>query len=145
MNQSPFRSAPLALIFTLAALLLPQVTLAQLMQPQPAAPVDGEIDSIVALVDESVILRSELDAAIGNIVIVAVAAIGGAGGPCVVAVRAEAVVAAAVPVAVAVDHRDARALVATTVPLRLVPSRVELLIQHLTAAVEDARTVKAEG
>ena len=67
MKVSPYRSAPLALIFMLAAL-LPQAALAQLVQPQPAAPVDGEIDSIVALVDESVILRSELDNAIGGIV-----------------------------------------------------------------------------
>ena len=67
MKVSPYRSAPLALIFTLAAL-LPQAALAQLVQTQPAAPVDGEIDSIVALVDESVILRSELDTAIGGIV-----------------------------------------------------------------------------
>jgi peptidyl-prolyl cis-trans isomerase SurA len=68
MKASPKRSAPLALIFMLAALLLPQAAFAQLVQSQPAAPVDGEIDSIVALVDESVILRSELDAAIGGIV-----------------------------------------------------------------------------
>ena len=68
MKASPKRSAPLALIFMLAALLLPQAAFAQLVQPQPAAPVDGEIDSIVALVDESVILRSELDAAISGIV-----------------------------------------------------------------------------
>ena len=67
MKVSPYRSAPLALIFMLAAL-LPQAALAQLVQTQPAAPVDGEIDSIVALVDESVILRSELDTAIGGIV-----------------------------------------------------------------------------
>ena len=68
MKASPKRSAPLALIFMLTALLLPQAAFAQLVQPQPAAPVDGEIDSIVALVDESVILRSELDAAISGIV-----------------------------------------------------------------------------
>ena len=48
----------------LVALLLPLGGSAQLLQD----PGDGEIDSIVALVDEDVILRSELDQAVAGIV-----------------------------------------------------------------------------
>ena len=58
------RSARWAALTALVAAWLPLAAPAQLA---PAADRNGEIDSIVALVDENVILRSELDAAVANI------------------------------------------------------------------------------
>ncbi len=54
----------LATALLLAAILLPAAAFAQLLPNSTS----GEIDSIVALVDEDIILRSELDQAIAGIV-----------------------------------------------------------------------------
>jgi peptidyl-prolyl cis-trans isomerase SurA len=64
INYRLSRSAVRAALAALACAWLPLAALAQLAPPEQRS---GDIDSIVALVDENVILRSELDAAVANI------------------------------------------------------------------------------
>jgi peptidyl-prolyl cis-trans isomerase SurA len=64
INTLLSRFARRAALAALAAACLPLAALAQLAPPEGRS---GDIDSIVALVDESVILRSELDTAVANI------------------------------------------------------------------------------